>query len=165
MTVDTEKLFIKADKEWDKGNLKIAFELFLENAKAGDESSQNSLGIFYESGYGIRKNAKKALYWYKRAVKTGSEAGMFNIALYYFKKGNPARAKFWYKKAIKSGDGDAALEIAKIYLSSKKNKHNINCAKKYLRKALKCAPMERITPNGIEEAEKLLATITGKSEA
>ena len=31
---DAEKLFIKADKEWDKGNLKIAFELSLEGAEA-----------------------------------------------------------------------------------------------------------------------------------
>jgi len=157
-----EKLFIKADKEWDKGNLKKAFELFLESAEAGHEASQDNLGVFYECGYGIRKNTKKALYWYKRTIKTGSETGMVNIADYYFKQGNPTRAKFWYHKAIKKGNGNAALKMAKIYLSSKKNKHNISCAKKYLRKALKSAQKERITPNGIEEAEKLLAETTGK---
>ena len=43
MTVDTEKLFIKADKEWDKGNLKIAFELFLEGAEAGHEACQDNV--------------------------------------------------------------------------------------------------------------------------
>jgi len=102
------------------------------------------------------------LYWYKKAIRKGDEPAINNIADYYYKQGNPGRAKFWYKRVIKSGDGDAALAMAKIYLSSKKNKHNINCAKRYLRKALKCAPMERITPNGIEEAEELLATITGQ---
>ena len=90
---------------------------------------------------------------------------MNNIADYYFKQGNPTRAKFWYKRVIESGDGNAALAMAKIYLSSKKNKHSIIYAKKYLRKALKSAQKERITPNGFEEAEELLATLTGKNEA
>jgi len=160
--VDTEKLFIKADKEWDKGNLKNAFELFLEGAEAGDESCQNNLGVFYDCGYGIRKNPKKALYWYKKAIRKGSESSINNIANYYYKQGNPARAKVWHKRSIKSGDGNAALDMAKIYLGSKKNKHNTKCALKYLKMALKSGPMERITPYGYEEAEKLLVMMTGK---
>ena len=44
--IDTEKLFIKADKEWDKGNLKIAFELFLEGAESrGRRMPKQSWGI------------------------------------------------------------------------------------------------------------------------
>ncbi|MDH5764329.1 MAG: sel1 repeat family protein [Nitrospinota bacterium] len=157
--IDSEKLFINADKEWDKGNLKVAFKLFFESAKEGHEGSQNSLGVFYECGLGIKKNPKKALYWYKKAAKKGSEPAMSNIAVYYFKRGNPTRAKFWYKRAIKAGDGNAALEMAKVYLSSKPNKHNTKCAVKYLKKALKCVPYEGITPDGYEEAEKLMADI------
>ena len=157
--IDSEKLFLKADKEWDKGNLKVAFELFLESAKKGNECSQNNVGIFYESGLGVRKNSQKALYWYKRAFRNGLETAVKNIANYYFKQGNQARAKAWYKKAIETGDGDASLEMAKVYLSAKQNKHNINCAKKYLRMALKNVPMEGITSDGYEEAEKLLAKI------
>jgi TPR repeat protein len=163
--IDSEKLFIKADKEWDKGNLKKAFELFLEGAEAGHEACQNNLGVFYESGYGIRKNSKKALYWYKKSLQNNSSCAMENIAHYYYKKGNPTRAKVWHKKAIISGYKSAGLEIAKIYLNSKKNKHNTNCAKKYLRMALKCTPYETITLDDYEEAEKLLATISGNNEA
>ena len=161
--IDLEQLFIKANKEWDKGNLKKAFKLFLESAEAGYVSAQNSLGVFYECGYGMRKNTNKALYWYKKAAKKNDGPAIVNIADFYFKQGNTTRAKFWYKKAIKTGDGNAALEMAKVYLSAKKNKHNINCAKKYLRMALKSAQKERITPNGYEEAEKLLAKITLKT--
>ena len=159
---DAEKLYIKADKEWDKGNLKVAFDLFLEGAKAGEEGSQNCLGIFYECGLGIRKNSKKALSWYKKSIKNDSSPAIENIAHYYFKQGNPTRAKFWYKKAIKAGNGNASLEMAKIYLSSKQNKHNTKCAIKYLKKALICEPYETITLDSYEEAEKLLAETTGK---
>lgn len=157
--MNTEKLFNKADKEWDKGNLKIAFELFLEGAEAGHEGSQNSLGVFYECGLGIKKNSKKALHWYKKAAKNGSSLAMANIADFYFKQGNSARAKVWYKKAIESGEKSAGLGIAKIYLNSKKNKHNINCVKKYLRMALKCTPYETISLDDYNESEELLAKV------
>jgi len=160
--IDSEKLFLKADKEWDKGNLKIAFELFLEGAEEGHEGCQNNLGVFYDCGLGVKKNSKKALYWYKKALQNNSSCAMENIADYYYKQGNPARAKIWYKKAIQSGDKNAGLGIAKIYLNSKKNKHNINCAKKYLRMALKCTPYETISLDDFNESEELLAKITRK---
>jgi len=35
MTIDAEKLFIKADKEWDKGNLKRPLNYFLRVQKQG----------------------------------------------------------------------------------------------------------------------------------
>ena len=163
--VDTEKLFIKADKEWDKGNLKIAFELFLEGAKAGHEPCQDNLGVFYECGLGTPKNSKKALYWYKRAIKTGSATGMSNIANYYFKRGSTDRAKFWYRKAIKAGDGDAALEMAKVYLSARQNKHNKNCAIKYLNLAVNSSINKEITPDSHEKAKSLLDKISGDNNS
>lgn len=154
--MNTEIIFTRANKEWDKGNLKKAFVLFLEGAEAGHKGCQNNLGVFYECGLGIKKNSKKALYWYK---KDGSSGAMGNIADFYYKQGNPTRAKTWYKKAIECGEKSAGLRIAKIYLNSKKNKHNINCAKKYLRMALKCTPYKTISLDDYNESKKLLAKI------
>ncbi len=152
-----EEEFIKADKEWEKGNLKKAFDFLLQGALLGHSGCQNNLGVFYECGLGTRKNFKKAIYWYKKAVKEDSStSSMNNLANLYKKRKNIRQAKYWYQRAIKAGDkGGAPLELAKVYLSQKKSNHNLKMAKKYLRVALKCSPMETISQNDFDDAKRL----------
>lgn len=154
-----EEEFIKADEAWDNGQLKKAFDLFMKGALLGDSSCQGNLGVFFECGLSGRKNLKKALYWYRKAIKNDNcLTAMCNLADLYRKRKNIRRAKYWYQRAIKSGDkGGPHLELAKIYLEEKKNKHNLSMAKSYLRKALKCSPYETISQDDFDEAEELMS--------
>jgi len=55
-----DKLFVEANAAWDKGDLRRAFELFLQAAKLGDRSSQLDLGYFFDCGLHVKKDKKKA---------------------------------------------------------------------------------------------------------
>jgi len=145
-------MFDEADRLWDAGKLEEAFNLFLVAAKQGDTSAQISLGYFFDTGIHLKKDTKKALYWYKKAARNKSAAACSNIGTVYRDVGNVERARFWFLKAIESNDGDAALELGKLYLESQ-NKKGLLQASKYLRLALRS---KNITQDSVEEAKLLL---------
>ncbi len=55
-------VFLRADKEWDRGKLRSAFRLFRVAAKAGDKGAQLNLGYFYDKGIGVRGDQSAALF-------------------------------------------------------------------------------------------------------
>src|SRR6266487_5019790 len=61
---ENNKLFVKANTAWDKGDLRRAFELFSCAAKSGDSSCQLDLGYFFDRGLHVKKDKKKAMHWY-----------------------------------------------------------------------------------------------------
>jgi len=47
------------------------FKFISLKANSGDPIAQYQLGLIYENGYGIKRNSKEALKWYKLALKHG----------------------------------------------------------------------------------------------
>ena len=43
------------------GDVRAAVAIFKRTAAGGNTSAQNNLGVFYELGYGVKKNVKKAI--------------------------------------------------------------------------------------------------------
>jgi len=111
-----EGLSERANEQWEAGNLRSAFRLFLAAAKAGDSGAQVNLGNFYSDGIGVRPNRDAAMHWYRRAYRQGDSGGANNIGVLYRDENQFARALKWFERAIKLGDPDAHLEIAKIHL-------------------------------------------------
>jgi TPR repeat protein len=147
----TNELFVRADKEADKGNLKSAFRLFLAAAKAGDSSCQINLGNFYDEGTGVRRNRSAAMYWYKRAYRRGERCAAHNIGVMWRNEKKYRRALEWFKKAVRLGDDEANLEIAKHYLEVE---HNPERAIPHLRRVCESSC---VTEAGLEEANTLLS--------
>jgi tetratricopeptide (TPR) repeat protein len=148
----TNHLFVRVDKQADKGNLKSAFRLFLTAAKAGDSSCQINLGNFYDDGTGVRRNRSAAMYWYKRAYRRGESSAAHNIGVMWRNEKKYSRALEWFKKAVKLGDDEANLEIAKHYLEVE---HNPEKAIPYLRKVRES---DCVTEAGLAEAKTLLSS-------
>ena len=146
----TDDLFIRADKQADKGNFKSAFRLFLAAAKAGDSACQTNLGNFHDEGTGVRRNRPAAMYWYKRAYRRGASCAAHNIGVMWRNEKKYNRALKWFKKAVKLGDDQANLEIAKHYLEVE---HNPQRAIPYLKKVCES---NCVTEAGLEEANALL---------
>jgi TPR repeat protein len=144
-------LFDRANDEWEAGNVRKAFELFSQAATAGDPFAQTSLGYFYDEGIGVKKNAEKAIWWYRKAARKGSVAAINNLAITYRDSGNLRRARSWFKKAFSKGDGDAALELAKLSLAGRRQ--DAKSAKKYLEAAV---GSKYILSDSKKEAAKLL---------
>ncbi len=60
--------------------LEEAAKLYRSSAALGFAGAQNNLGDLYESGEGVPKNHKAAIYWYTRAVERGEPTAYFSLA-------------------------------------------------------------------------------------
>ena len=56
------------DTAWMSGKFDKAYSIVKPHADAGEPWAQLRLGIFYENGWGVNQNNKKAEYWYKKAA-------------------------------------------------------------------------------------------------
>mgnify|MGYP005806872757 CR=1 FL=1 len=153
-TTPNDVLFDEANRQWDNGNMKQAFKLFQQAANCGDLNAQNSLGYFFDHGYGTKVDKAKAMYWYKRAARHGDSCAISNVAICYREMGKRALAQRWFEKAIRAGDGDARLELAKMHLSSKSQSSvQVEAARQQLKMAIEATS---ITPDSRNEARRLL---------
>ncbi|HEX2752203.1 MAG TPA: tetratricopeptide repeat protein [Alphaproteobacteria bacterium] len=148
----SDVLFDEANKEWEAGNTKRAFELFSRAVEQGDLSALINLGYFYDLGISVSKNEERALQLYKKAFRKGLRFAANNIGTIYRDKGNFARAKFWFMRSVEDGDGDAALELAKMYLS-RKAAGDTKQASRYLKRVING---KSVTQASVEEAIILL---------
>ena len=147
--------FERGNKAWDAGKPRVAFEIFKKAAMSGDKDTFGNLGYCYDVGKGVKRNFKKALFWYKKAVRSGAGAAASNIGTMYRDIANFQRARYWFKKAIDLRDGGAALELAKTYLHGI-NKNNKEKIEKYLIIAIKS---KYISESEKEEAVAILENL------
>jgi TPR repeat protein len=112
---ENDKLFVKANTAWDRGDLRRAFELFLCAAESGDSSSQLDLGYFFDRGLHVKKDKKKAMHWYYQAYRQGDAAAANNIATLHRDSGRLGKTVWWFRRAVAMGDHDALLDLGKCY--------------------------------------------------
>jgi TPR repeat protein len=144
-----DALLLKALKLADAGKHKAAFRLFLDGAQRGDPMAQVSVGVCFDSGEGVAKDLKQALYWYKRAWKNGAgTSACMNLASLYAGLDNRRQAVHWWRKAVALGDGDAALEFAD-YLTAQRARGWESEVKNLVRRAMRSP---NITQYGAERA-------------
>jgi TPR repeat protein len=153
-----------AEKEWGAGNLKRAFQLFLAAAKGGYVPAFGMVAAFYDQGWGVRPNAKSALYWHQLSYRStlqwhrlGLAITATNIGCIWRDRNKPNLALKWFKRAIELGDGDANLNVAEIYLHDETKKA---AALRYLRNTISA---KYVTQGSIEEAHRLMRQLKGKS--
>jgi TPR repeat protein len=145
------KPFKNAQIAENKQNYKKAFSIYLRATKKGDTYCELNLGFCYDNGIGVRKNKKKAAYYYKRCADRGDFCGANNLAILYKEKENFNMAEKYFGLAINLGDKDAALEMTKILIK----KGCIDSAKDYLKIITDASP-EEVTQATRDEALKTL---------
>ena len=109
-------LCLRAEEQWERGELRSAFRRYLKAAKGPDRDSQVNVGYFYDKGIGVAPNRDAAMYWYKRAYRRGISYAASNIGTIWRDEGQSKRAIYWFQKAVELGEDGANLEIAKYYL-------------------------------------------------
>lgn len=66
---------------WGKNpSIKKALSLYKLSAQEGFAGAQNNLGDMYESGDGVIKNDKAAVYWYTRSAERGEPTAYLSLA-------------------------------------------------------------------------------------
>lgn len=146
-----EQTFLEAEQAEEKGDFRKAFELLSSGAKSGHAGSQLNLGNFYAWGRGVRRDLKKAAYWYKKAYRNGYDTGAFNLAIDRRNQGDVRSAVIWFKKAVAMNSGEACVELAKIYKARKDRRTAVGLLKRAVR-----LNRDHISDAVKEEAESLL---------
>ena len=89
-----------------------------------------ALDLCYESGVGVKKNAKKAAKWFKKAADGGDVDGMVGIARYYaLGKGvnkNEQEAMKYFKKAAEEGNAESQCTLGLECRDKENNKEAVN---------------------------------------
>jgi GAF domain-containing protein len=84
------------------------FEQLRQMAEKGDAAAQNTLGLRYASGDGVKLDEQEAVRWYTQAAEQGNVAAQSKLGSIYFSgRGVPQdfnRAYFWMVVARLSGD-------------------------------------------------------------
>ncbi|NBQ53291.1 MAG: hypothetical protein EBU49_06910 [Proteobacteria bacterium] len=103
--------------------------------KAGYAGAQNNLGDLYETGLGVHKNDKLAVYWYTRSAERGEPTAFLSLASFL---------------AQGSDDAEALVEAAKYaalaftYLPEGRNKNSASLLIESLSKKLGQADKQRV---------------------
>ena len=145
-------LFVRGDKDWQRGKPRSALQFFLAAAKAGDRAAQLNVGYFYDNGIGTKRSRSAALSWYKRAYLRGDASAANNIGAIWRDEGKSKRARLWFLRAIKLGNSGSNLEVAKGYIHTREQKRAIP----YLEKI--CAS-QTVSEETASEAKRLLRKI------
>lgn len=99
---------------------KDAFANSLAGAKSGDSGDQNFVGYCFDTGWGVAKDHKKAVYWYGVAARNGQIDAIFNLALKMDSgqgvRRNAARALELYKQAAERDDLQSQTNLACMLL-------------------------------------------------
>lgn len=150
------EFFVEACRLYEGHEFQEALRIFHMLAKERHIGAMNNIGAMYEAGEGVDKSLQKALYWYKKSVRAGGVAPIYNIADLYRKSGNMRLSKKWFTRAVETKDGDAALELAKLYLCGRSNK---NIKEKVKELLVLATDPNTATEETIDEAQKLSASI------
>jgi len=95
------------------------FEWYKKSAESGDAISQNNVGVYYDRGSGIERNAQLAVFWYRKAAEQGHASAQNNLAACYEEgfgvSKSLSQALYWYQKAAEQGDYSAQNNLGYYY--------------------------------------------------
>ena len=112
-----------------------ATPLLLDAANNNDVLAQFYLANVYLY-YTPKKNAKKAVYWLKKAATKGNVDAQYNLAICYENgvgtKKDYTQAAKWYNKAVAQGHTDAKYNLAICFLEGTGVEKNFDTAEELL---------------------------------
>lgn len=103
-----------------KPDLEKVFSLLTEAAEADHPDAAAAIGSWYANGKHVKKDAKKAVYWFRKAAEMGSHEGFFGLAVALHQgkgglsKDLPAAFQNYLRAAIR-GDQEAIREVGRCY--------------------------------------------------
>lgn len=110
--------------KWLKRAANLPYKAFRFNPSRPDRSTPEidaalTLGSIYLTGYGVSRDTKEALHWYKKAASTGHPPSTVILARLYQGSVDDEqglnRAADLYKKTAESGYGAAQYSLARLY--------------------------------------------------
>ena len=79
---------------------------------------QFALGWCYYEGYGVEKDPREAVKWYRKAAEQGHATAQVGLGWCYYEGGgvekDPREAVKWYRKAAEQGDAKAQKALSQL---------------------------------------------------
>jgi TPR repeat protein len=122
---DVEAIYQVANK-FDEGednlpkNHSTALEWYLMALEKGSAAAANNLGVLYDNGKGVERDASKAVEYFTKSAELGSQWAMKNLGIIYEygRDGvvirNISKAVSWYTKAAEKGNEQAQQALRRI---------------------------------------------------
>lgn len=102
----------------EAGDVRGAIRLYTRAAKLGQPLAQSNLANLLDDKVKPSR-AAEAVYWYKRAIKSGNENAAWNLAIHYRNRGSDRWYKYWLQIAANMGEKDAEELFRRINVGSK----------------------------------------------
>ena len=118
----------------------LANRLWQQLAEAGDRDAAFRLGLSYDVDTSRDRNARLAVYWYRRAALAGEIHAQHNLAVAYAKGDGVAmdiqQAITWWTRAARLGNADSQYNLGILYAAGEYGiKQDIERAKHWWHKA------------------------------
>ncbi len=106
----------KIQKDYEK-----ALRCFIKALDFADVRAMEQIGYMYELGWGVGKDKKEALKWYRRAAEIGGVDLENCFAACLKESGDIAEAIVWLRKSAELGNKDAMHKLARLILDYEGN--------------------------------------------
>lgn len=101
------------------GDYAIALEAWAPLAAAGDPDAAFGLGLIYDHGYGVGRDAEAAAVWYQSAAEAGHAGAAYNLGNLLRAEDGPGpdaeAAARWWRVAAEAGLAVAQLNLGVAY--------------------------------------------------
>ncbi len=116
---DVTEQYAEGQNHYEQGNLKEAMESYRKAAEKGHAEAQNSLGIMYFLGQGVKEDHKEAVKWCRKAAEQGYPQAQYNLGTMYSKglgtEQDYKEAAGWYLKAAEQGYAQSQTILGLMY--------------------------------------------------
>jgi TPR repeat protein len=118
----------------------LANRLWRLLAQQGDSEAAFRLGLYYDDAEGNERDARRAVYWYRRAALGGEIHAQHNLGVAYAKgKGvamDIAQAIKWWTLAARRGNADSQYNLGILYAAGEYGiQRDVQQAKRWWHKA------------------------------
>jgi len=117
--IATEYAYSQCVEMHNSENYEDAFNCFMKFAEKGNEKAQCIVAIYYEGGFGVRKDEKAAYDWYLKSANNGNSEAQFSIGMYYndgiYVQNSAREADLWLEKAANNGHKTAQYFMGMKY--------------------------------------------------
>jgi len=135
-----ERLSGVAEDAFEQEHHQLARRVWTALAEQSHAEAAYKLGMMYDMGLGVNRDATTATHWYRRAAENGNVHAQHNLAVAYANGDgvdmNIDHAMRWWQQAARSGNADSQYNLGIVYAMGVHGiKKNIDEAKKWWRKA------------------------------
>ena len=129
-----------AEDAFNEEHYQLARRVWVALAQQGHAEAAYKLGMMYDMGLGMERDAAVAAQWYRRAAENGNIHAQHNLAVAYANgdgvEMNINGALHWWQIAAASGNADSQYNLGIVFAMGVHGvQKNIDKAKKWWRKA------------------------------